>query len=93
MNNLNIRVWNCFDPEAIEPEYREYNFCARVELDGTWREKYFDGLQDGLSWAYDMALELNAKQSSEKHDDIDPNELAENDNTNPFNQHPGDPMM
>jgi len=56
--HIKIEIVNCYDAEAPEREYREYNYLAHVEVLGTRRDKYFVHLKDALDWAYCKALTL-----------------------------------
>ena len=60
-HDIEIKIRQCFDPDAAEEEFRTYNYIARVEVCGHWREKFFNQLADALPWAHLTASELAKK--------------------------------
>lgn len=61
-----IKIEEIFDPESVDWEYREYEFLASVQVQGTIREKYFNDLHEATEWAYDKVLALRAKLENQQ---------------------------
>jgi hypothetical protein len=58
---IKVTIRYCYDPEARELEYREYNYIARVEFFGHWREHFFERFNDAVEWVKDVTLSLANK--------------------------------
>lgn len=60
-DSVKVTIRHCYDPEANELEYREYNYIARVEVVGQWREHYFEQFFEAVEWVKDVTLSLANK--------------------------------
>lgn len=51
-SRIEATVKFCYDPDSDVGEYRDFNYVAKVTVDGSVRERYFDSAIDANQWAF-----------------------------------------